>query len=408
MGALDDVVLIAVIEWDNGNAVGNPIRKVRIRRRDLETQSSPTRPSVCTVRDLRTCLRSSLVTRATTSSNDVPTVGVDEVDDRKDIDVRVYDARRNDVPTVGVDEVDDRKDIDIRVYDATRNEYVLMQPESDEMSNLLSRFGSRIRVRLLRHDVDSSFSSNNSKEDQPALLAITGRYYPFQGGVTIAGRQISIQETPNLPDGGTGVTAWDGSLLLARYLEVCSSNVRGCRVLELGAGCGVVGLTATALGAQSVLMTDLPYVLPLLQSNIYRNRNLITTDSNDNEITMQCCECDWFKQPLNSRVMDFSANVILVADCVWVHELVEPLLTTLHSLVTTSSSTSTRDTGEDLNGSDGGDDIHVLISYQRRGKETHEAFWKGLCKLFSSIESVDTEAAGLDKPEVLQLLSCRL
>jgi hypothetical protein len=380
MGALDDVVLIAVIEWDSDNTIGNPIRKLRIRRRDLETQSSPTRPSVCTVRDLRTCLRSSLVTRATTSSDDIPTVRVDEADNRNDIDIRVYDA--------------------------TRNEHVLLQPESDENSNLLSRFGSRIRVRLLQHDMKSSFSSSNFKQDQPALLAITGRYYPFQGGVTVAGRQIFIQETPNIPDAGTGVTAWDGCLLLARYLEVCSSNVRGCRVLELGAGCGVVGITATALGAQSVLMTDLPYVLPLLQSNINRNRDLITADSNDNEISMQCCECDWFLQPLNSRVMDFSPNVILVADCVWVHELVVPLLTTLHSLVT--SSTSSRDTGEDLNGGHGGDDIHVLISYQRRGKETHEAFWKGLCKLFSSIESVDTRANGLDKPEVLQVLSCRL
>jgi hypothetical protein len=385
MGTLDDVVLIAVIEWDSGNTTSgsNTIRKLRIRRRDLETQSSPT--TVCTVRDLRTCLRSSLVARATTSDDDVPTAGIDKLKAKQCIDIRVFDD--------------------------TRNEYVLMQPEPDEMSNLLSRFGSRIRVRLLHHDIDSSFSSNNYKQDRPALLAITGRYYPFQGGVTVAGRQILIQETPNLPGAGTGVTAWDGALLLARYLEVRSSNVRGCRVLELGAGCGVVGITAAALGAQSVLMTDLPCVLPLLQSNIYRNRNLITTDSNDNEISMQCCKCDWCQQPLNSRVMDFSANVILVADCVWVQELVEPLLTTLHNLVMTSSSTLTRDAGEDSNDDDGdggGDDIHVLISYQRRGKGTHEAFWKGLCKLFSSIESVDTKATGLDKPEVLQLLSCRL
>jgi predicted nicotinamide N-methyase len=379
---LDDVVLIAVIDWDPQSpsiGSGNTMRKLRIRRRHLEAPSSPTRPSVCTVRDLRTCLRSALTARSTSSSDNVANVGIDEQEDKIDLDIRVYDD--------------------------TRNEYVLMQPESDETSNLLSRFGSRIRVRLLRHDIDSCFSSSNSKQDQPALLAITGRYYPFQGGVTVAGRQISIQEIPNLQGAGTGVTAWDGALLLARYLEVCSSNVRGCRVLELGAGCGVVGITATALGAQSVLMTDLPCVLPLLQSNIYRNRNLITTDSTNDAISMQCCECDWYQQPLNSRIMDFSANVILVADCVWVQELVEPLLTTLHSLVTTSLSTLTRDTGEDTNGSD---DVHVLISYQRRGKGTHEAFWKGLCELFSSIESVDTDATGIEKPEVLQLLSCRL
>jgi hypothetical protein len=380
MGTLDDVVLIAVIDWDPQSpsiGSGSTIRKLRVRRRDLETPSSPIRPSVCTVRDLRTCLRSSLTARSTPSSDNVPNVGVHEQEDSKYLDIHVYDDKRND--------------------------YVLMQPESDEKSNLLSRFGSRIRVRLLHHD-----SSSNSKQDQPALLAITGRYYPFQGGVTVAGRQILIHETPNVAGAGTGVTAWDGALLLARYLEVYSSNVCGFRVLELGAGCGVVGITAAALGAQSVLMTDLPCVLPLLQSNIYRNRNLITTNSTNYAISMQCCECDWYQQPLSSRIMDFSANVILVADCVWIQELVEPLLTTLRSLVTTSSSTLKRDTGEDTNGGDSGDDVHVLISYQRRGKGTHEAFWKGLCELFSSIESVDTDAAGIDKPEVLQLLSCRL
>jgi hypothetical protein len=385
MVTLDNVVLIAVVDWDPQSSSigsGNTLRKLRSRRRDLETPSSPTRPSVCTVRDLRTCLRSSVAGKATTSSGNVPNVGVDELEEKTFLDIRVYDD--------------------------TRNEYILMQPETDETSNLLSRFGSRIRVRLLHHGIDGCFSSSNSKQDEPALLAITGRYYPFQGGVTVAGRDILIQEFVNLPGAGTGVTAWDGALLLARYLEVCSSNVRGCRVLELGAGCGVVGITAAALGAQSVLMTDLPCVLPLLESNICRNRDLITTDSTNYAISMQCCECDSYQQPLNSRIMDFSANVILVADCLWIQELVEPLLTTLHSLVTTSSSTLTRDTGEDTNDGNGGDDAHVLISYQRRGKGTHEAFWKGLCELFSSIESVDTVANGIDKPEVLQLLSCRL
>jgi hypothetical protein len=400
-GTLDDVALIAVIEWDPqsppppSTSIGsdNAIRKLRIRRRDLETPSPPAKPTVCTVRDLRTCLRSSSAVKSTNSSDDAANGGVDEVEDKN------Y--------------------VEIRVYDDTRNEYVLMRPESDETSNLLSRFGSRIRVRLSHHGMDICSSSNNyndtgrtrKQQDQPALLAITGRYYPFQGGVTVAGRQILIQECPNLPGAGTGVTAWDGALLLARYLEVCSSSVRGCRVLELGAGCGVVGIVAAALGAQSVLMTDLPSVLPLLQSNMDRNRHLNTNDSTNHVIGMECCECDWYQQPLNSGIMDFSANVILVADCVWVQELVEPLLNTLHILVTTSSSGSTlkRDAGEDTNGGDGNDDsdVHVLISYQRRGKGTHEAFWKGLCKLFSSIEFIDTVAIGLDKPDVLQLLSCR-
>lgn len=281
------VILIAVIDWDPESLPppsssidsGSAIRKLRIRRRDLETTSPPARPTVCTVRDLRTCLRTSLPTRITTATT--------------------TDAAN--VANGRIDEREDKNYVKICVYDYTRNEYVLMQPEFDETLNLLSRFGSRIRVRISHLDVDRCSSSSNyidrnrRQQNQPALLAITDRYYPFRGGVTVAGRQIRIQEIANLPGAGTGVTAWDGALLLARYLEVCSSNVRGCRVLELGAGwrCGVVGIAAAALGAQSVLMTDLPYVLPLLRSNMDSNQNLVTTDSSNCVISMECCECEW-------------------------------------------------------------------------------------------------------------------
>jgi predicted nicotinamide N-methyase len=214
------------------------------------------------------------------------------------------------------------------------------------------------------------------------------------------------------------VTVWHGALLLARYLELRSDSVSGCRVLELGAGCGVVGIAAAALGAQSVLLTDLPYVLPLLKSNMDRNQILLTA-MNTNAGTapgtsVECCECDWCQQPLNARILEFSPNVILVADCVWVQDLVQPLLSTLQSLVMKNSSLSfslpqqQQGPEEEFDGSGHGhDSVHVLISYQRRGKGAHEAFWKGLSQLFSSIECIDTAAIGLDKPETLQLLSCR-
>jgi predicted nicotinamide N-methyase len=43
--------------------------------------------------------------------------------------------------------------------------------------------------------------------------------------------------------------------------------LKGKRVIELGAGTGVVGLAAGALGAK-VVLTDLPHLLPGLTRNV--------------------------------------------------------------------------------------------------------------------------------------------
>ena len=44
-----------------------------------------------------------------------------------------------------------------------------------------------------------------------------------------------------------------------------------CRVIELGAGTGIAGIAASLLGASHVVVTDLPYVVPLIQTNIDLN-----------------------------------------------------------------------------------------------------------------------------------------
>lgn len=78
----------------------------------------------------------------------------------------------------------------------------------------------------------------------------------------------------------TASSVWDSAVLLARYLEQDPDPrddpgggralVGGRRVLELGSGTGFGGLVAAALGASSVLLTDLAEAVPLLDRNVER------------------------------------------------------------------------------------------------------------------------------------------
>jgi predicted nicotinamide N-methyase len=73
-----------------------------------------------------------------------------------------------------------------------------------------------------------------------------------------------------LPGGAIGSVVWRGAVVLCELLARRRALVAGRRVLELGAGVGLVALVAARLGAASVLATDAPGaedVLRLLRQN---------------------------------------------------------------------------------------------------------------------------------------------
>jgi predicted nicotinamide N-methyase len=68
--------------------------------------------------------------------------------------------------------------------------------------------------------------------------------------------ELSVEE--DVHGAGPGGCVWDASLSLAHYVVAELSQqggLRGVRVVELGAGCGVPGLAAAQLGAD-VFLTD--------------------------------------------------------------------------------------------------------------------------------------------------------
>ena len=155
-------------------------------------------------------------------------------------------------------------------------------------------------------------------------------------------------------------------------------------VLELGSGTGFVGIAASILGARETILTDLEYTLDLMNQNISLNQNLLQPCTK-----LKSMVCDWF-DPLHISLFEFSSTnpeVILVADCVWIAELVDPLINTLGKYCNKNT--------------------EVIISYQQRGKSAHEKFWKGLEQLFSSVDIIKTGEIGLNKPESLSLITCR-
>uniref|UniRef100_M4BWX7 Methyltransferase small domain-containing protein n=1 Tax=Hyaloperonospora arabidopsidis (strain Emoy2) TaxID=559515 RepID=M4BWX7_HYAAE len=80
-----------------------------------------------------------------------------------------------------------------------------------------------------------------------------------------------IQDTTKV--NGLGGEVWAGALVLCEFLDTYDHDVViGRDVIELGAGCGLCGLVAASLGANTVVLTD--EYPDLLEINITKNRHL--------------------------------------------------------------------------------------------------------------------------------------
>ncbi|KAI9839408.1 MAG: hypothetical protein M1837_002095 [Sclerophora amabilis] len=122
----------------------------------------------------------------------------------------------------------------------------------------------------------------------------------FQIPVTATGKEeetipIHLHE-PSLISDNLGLKTWAASYLLAKRLASLSSSLPSShhpppqqqqqhqqdarppprpRVLELGAGTGLVGIAAAAVWGAAVHLTDLPAIEPNLAANVNANRETI-------------------------------------------------------------------------------------------------------------------------------------
>ncbi|PIA29136.1 hypothetical protein AQUCO_06200016v1 [Aquilegia coerulea] len=168
----------------------------------------------------------------------------------------------------------------------------------------------------------------------------------------VLGFELQFSQDPNSKHLGT--TVWDASMVFVKYLErncrkgrFCPSKLKGKRVIELGAGCGVAGF-------------DQVEVLPLLMRNVERNTSRITQSNLDSGSfgSIQVAELDWGNQE-HIKAVGSPFDYIIGTDVVYAEHLLDPLLQTMFSL--------------------SGPKTTILLGYEIRNTIVHEqmlSMWK--------------------------------
>lgn len=147
------------------------------------------------------------------------------------------------------------------------------------------------------------------------MLALTGPIVDANDTVFIAGKGLVLNGSGTVV--GTGGTLWDASYILCQFLERCPNIVQGKKVLELGSGLGLGAIGAKVLGASEVIASDVAQVVSTTRNNLETN-----------QIEGTVIELDW------ETPFYIQADVILMADLVWIEPLILPLVQTLKTLVT--------------------------------------------------------------------------
>lgn len=115
--------------------------------------------------------------------------------------------------------------------------------------------------------------------------------------------------------------------LLERSLV--SATLRRLNVLELGCGCGIVGIAlAQAITDCHVLLTDLPEVDELVDRNIEAANPAIAS-------SIAFTPLDW-EASLPPAVQSKSFDIIIAAECIYNTDSIPPLINTLCALLTRS------------------------------------------------------------------------
>lgn len=184
----------------------------------------------------------------------------------------------------------------------------------------------------------------------------------FSMSLEVMGHELQFSQDPNSKHLGT--TVWDASLVFIKFLEkncrkgrFSPSKLKGKRVIELGAGCGVAGFGMALLGCD-VVTTDQKEVLPLLRRNVERNTSMILQSNPDSFGSIKAAELSWGNED-DIRAVGPPFDYIIGTDVVYAEHLLEPLLQTIFAL--------------------SGPKTTIMVGYEIRSTSVHEQMlnmWK--------------------------------
>ncbi|KAI7353351.1 hypothetical protein KC354_g11614 [Hortaea werneckii] len=173
----------------------------------------------------------------------------------------------------------------------------------------------------------------------------------FSSGWRVERRFTSLAErtVSLLEDSGDSIARhlWDGSQALAQHIDqtislqspssplplleyvLVSATYRRLHAIELGCGCGSVGISlAQSIPDCDVVLTDLPEVTELVEANIERMNPAINS-------RVRFEPLDW-ETPLPGPIQKRTNDLIIVSECTYNTDTLQPLVRTLSALITAS------------------------------------------------------------------------
>ena len=143
--------------------------------------------------------------------------------------------------------------------------------------------------------------------------------------IRLEGYKLDSDET----DHSTGVTLWQASPRLAKYLQSHTEICKGKTVLEVGAGLGLCGITAYYAGAKNIVMTDGDTkTLKGMRSNVQQNCSAVDDDR------IVCKQLLWGSPHMEKFLKEHEEfDVILAADVIYTRDAIEPLMDTVACLI---------------------------------------------------------------------------